>query len=149
MVLSTLVSQTSQEEHGGMEVCENSEGFWENSMKTQALWAQFLQNTEFLEYIFICLPGIWIVYFRLLISCCYSIKFLYAFMEKHVFTKCSLSLWLYTLHMWLLILGINCLILRMKLVSAWDFGLPHLSVLLGPTTSRVVTHCHPVPKLSS
>lgn len=61
MVLSTLVPQTSQEEHGGMEVCENSEGFWENSKKTQALWAQFLRNTEFLEYIFICLPGIWIV----------------------------------------------------------------------------------------
>lgn len=63
-----------------------------------------------------------------------AIKYLYASMEKHIFAKCILSLWLYTL---LVILNPqNKLMLWVKLAIAWDCSPPHLSApFSGPTDS--------------
>lgn len=53
-------------------------------------------------------------------------------MEKHIFAKCSLSLWVHTLLVWFLTLRINCLMLRIKLAITWDCIPPHLSAPFSP-----------------
>lgn len=76
---------------------------WELSKNTRVLWPQLLQSVElFLECVFVMLPGVigasllQITHYCLLLLFNWCLNSpLYASMEKHIFDRCDLSLWLY------------------------------------------------------